>query len=274
MRPLTLGIIPYLNVLPLLEGLEEDFPKSQWVRGTPRELAGLLAKGEIDVAAVSTYEGLRGGESYRLVPGIGIGSDGAVRSVQLFSRLPLTQIGSVLLDRASLTSVNLARVLIAELLEISPRYDLAAEPIAPSHDWRGGEHDALVVIGDTALQWEKDFPHQLDLGAGWKQLTGLPFVFAGWWARSDCGLEQEHIEAFQRARDRGVKNLDGIARREAELRPEWKGREETLRSYFRNATRYVVGDREMEAIGLYREKLVAHGLLGKAESGADCEIQY
>lgn len=47
--PLRLGIVPYLNVLPLLEGLDARFPARDWVRATPRELAAMLADARIDV---------------------------------------------------------------------------------------------------------------------------------------------------------------------------------------------------------------------------------
>ena len=52
------------------------------------------------------------------------------------------------------------------------------------------ETDAAVVIGDVALRATLfDAPrlglHVLDLGAAWKELTGLPMVFALWAARRE-----------------------------------------------------------------------------------------
>ncbi len=46
---------------------------------------------------------------------------------------------------------------------------------------------AGLLIGDPALRagQERRYPHQLDLGQGWKELTGLPFVFALWAAREE-----------------------------------------------------------------------------------------
>lgn len=262
MRQLTLGIVPYLNVLPLLEGLGTDFPQENWVRATPRELAGLLGAGEVQVALVSTYEGLRHAGDYTMIPGAGISCDGAVRSVALCSRVPLEKIRRVQLDRASLSSIHLFRIIAAELLNISPECELSPAPIGGEgmEDF-GMEFDACVVIGDTALRWEHLYRHRLDLGEGWKRLTGLPFVFAGWWARRDANVTREEADAFSRARQRGEAAVTEIvARLDPEVVMDHGGRN-SLMDYFGQSIRYDIGPREREAINLYREKLLHHGLL-------------
>ncbi|MCC5875682.1 MAG: menaquinone biosynthesis protein [Candidatus Sumerlaeia bacterium] len=273
MRPLTLGIVPYLNVLPLLEGLEEDYPTSNWVRATPRELAGLLSAGEVQVALISTYEGLGHADEYTMIPGAGIGCDGPVRSVALCSRVPLQKIRRVQLDRASLSSIHLFRILAAELLNISPECDLSPAPLgsADTEDF-DPEYDACVVIGDTALRWEHQYRYRLDLGEGWKQLTGLPFVFAGWWARRDTSISREEAEAFSRARALGQRAVsDIVSRLDPEVIMDHGGRDSLL-DYLGNSIRFEVGDRERESINLYREKLLRHGLL--ATDSAPLEWAY
>lgn len=261
---LRIGIVPYLNMLPLLEGLREDLPQAQWTRATPRELADRLAAGELDVAAVSTHEGLRREGDYTLLPGAALGCDGAVRSVALHARVPLGKIRRVLLDRASLTSIHLARILAAEWLGIDPSWHLSAEPVEGA-GWPE-EYDACVVIGDTALRWEGRFPHQLDLGEGWKRLTGLPFVFAGWWARREAAITAQEAATFARARERGVAAIEEItARLDDNTARQFHGRESLLR-YFREAMVYDLGPRQWEAIALYRAKLIQHGLLDAAPS--------
>lgn len=261
MVPRKLGIVSYLNMLPLLEGLETTFPEECWTRATPRRLAEMLVAGDVDAAAVSVYEGLLHAERYLLVPGVCIGSDGAVRSVALFSRVPFAEIRSVLLDAASLTSIHLAQVLLRELLGVDPACELSPAPIAPDHDWRGGPHDAIVAIGDTALRWEHEFPHRLDLGEGWKQLTGLPFVFAAWWAREAAAFTPAEIAAFATARDRGLQSVDAIVARVLAEDPTWPGGAESLRQYFSRAIVYTMGEAEMKALLLFREKLLKHGFL-------------
>lgn len=256
-RPLRLGVVPYLNVLPLLEGLEEHFPMENRIRATPRELAGLLAAGEIDVATLPVFDGLRSHGRYGLVPGAAIACDGPVRSVSLFSKVPLTEIKSVLLDRSSLTSVHLVQILAAELLEIAPHYKTSNEPIHADFDWRNAKQDAFLVIGDVALEWEHQFPWKLDLGEGWKKLTGLPFVFAAWWTREGLILSTDETEAFAQARRRGQSSVADIARRQSTNSEEAA----ELQRYLSEAIRYNLGPREMEALNLFEQKLKTAGLL-------------
>lgn len=257
--PATLGIVPYTNVLPLLEGLEETFPRSHWVRATPRELSGLLAAGEVDIALISVFEGLRMG--YRMLPGAAIGCLGPVRSVAIYSKVPLPFIRTVLLDRASLSSVNLAQVLCRELLSITPEFSVSESPFQQDFDWEHCDADAFVVIGDTALAWENCFPHKLDLGAGWRLLTGLPFVFAGWYLRQDSEISPAEADAFRAAREQGTANAAAIARREFLRNDGFPGGLPEMISYLTKTIRYELGPKELEATALFREKCIRHGLL-------------
>ena len=52
---------------------------------------------------------------------------------------------------------------------------------------------------------------KIDLGAEWKALTGLPFVYAMWVGRPGAATPAQ-CRALQAARDRGVANLPAIAR--------------------------------------------------------------
>lgn len=258
---IQLGIVPYLNTLPLLEGLEETFPRKDWVRATPRELGRLLEEKKADIAEVSTFEGLRRSDALHLLPGAAIGSDGPVRSVALYSKTPLEEIKTVLHDCSSLTSTNLVRILLKELYGIDPARELSAAPIPADFQWQTARHDAFLVIGDAALQWEGDFPHKLDLGEGWKQLTGLPFVYAGWWARREVALTDEQIAAFANARKLGEQRIDTIISRLGEETIRlYKGRE-SLRQYFTEAIRYGLGERAMKGLGLFGKKLREHNIL-------------
>ncbi|MCC6546723.1 menaquinone biosynthesis protein [Candidatus Sumerlaeota bacterium] len=260
-RSLRLGVVPYLNVLPLLEGLGTDYPENGWVAATPRRLAELLIMGDIDVAMVSIFEALLHADKYRIVPGAAIGCDGAVRSVALHSKKPLREISTVLLDRASLSSANLVRILCRELLEIDPGFEISGKPFAPAFDWKNDPHDAMLVIGDTSLAWEHAFPHRLDLGTGWKELTGLPFVFAAWVTREGLELSPEELNAFVKARERGVANAVALADAYVlESGHEWLKRE-SARDYLTNAIRYDFSNRERDGLMKFREKLIGNGLL-------------
>lgn len=251
---LRLGIVPYFNVLPLIEGLEADFPANQWRRATPRELAGMLAAGELDVAIVSSIAGLEAG--WQFVPGAAITSDGPVRSVALYSKVPLGNIRSVLFDRASLTSLRLAEILWRPLLGIDPQKRLHEAPIGPDFRWKEAPQDAFVVIGDTALHWEHAFPYKLDLGEGWQRLTGLPFVYALWWVRPGLELTPEQRAAFVRARERGEAAAQHIAARVSRDHPDFPGGQASLHHYLSEAIRYRLGGRELRGLRNYEERKV------------------
>ena len=268
-RPLRLGVVPYLNVLPLLEGLDAVYPRHHWVQATPRQLAEQLDAGEIDVAVVSVFEGLRQAGRWGMVPGAAIGSDGPVRSVALFARSPLDQVRRVLLDRASLTSIHLARILATNRLAPGVSWELAEAPLAPDFHWQGDAlHDAWVAIGDTALAWEHAFPHRLDLGAAWQEDTGLPFVYAAWWTRPGLQLTAAEQGAFAEARRRGTANIDRIVERlnPADLTPY--GGVAGVRSYLSDSIRYTLGERERAGLERFRFLLDQAGFLGPIPSAA------
>src|SRR3954454_21145138 len=77
----------------------------------PSRLADRLAAGDLDIALIPSVEYFRGaGQGYEIVPGFAIAAHGAVRSVKLFSRVPLGRIERLALDAGSRTSQVLARV--------------------------------------------------------------------------------------------------------------------------------------------------------------------
>jgi chorismate dehydratase len=260
-HPRRLGIVRYYNMLPLIEGLGETFPESHWVRATPRELATMLADGRLDIAAVSTFEGLRQSPHWVSIPGAAIASRGAVRSVALYSRVPIPEIRSVLLDRASLTSINLAGILLAEIYGLRPAMELSAAPLGIDDMALTAAHDAAVVIGDTALAWEGRWPHTLDLGEAWWRHTGLPFVFACWWRRADVVLTPAEEAAFVRARLTGTGCIDTIVARLAPEEVAAVGGRDNVARYLRENICYELGERELAGLDLFHRKLREHGLL-------------
>lgn len=259
-RPLRLGIVPYLNVLPLIEGLEGAFPRSGWTFATPRSLARQLVLGDLDVAIVSTFEALRR-PGLAFVPGCAIGCDGPVRSVQLFGRGVAEGMGRILLDRSSLTSIHLAQVLLADLAGVHPVYELSGEPLTPASCRAAVDCDGVVAIGDTALEMDGRWPFAMDLGAAWKDLTGMPFVFAAWVVREGLVLSPEEISAFAEARERGVRAIPAIATREG-MRGKFDAK--LVEDYLGHSIRYGLGERELGAVEEFRRRLVEHGFVEEA----------
>jgi chorismate dehydratase len=184
---IRLGRISYVNMAPVFYRLDADVEE---VPGVPTELNAALLAGEIDLAPISSIEYARNAERLRILPRLCVGSEGAVDSIQLVSRVPLERIRSVAVTPESATSVVLTRVLLPEA----------------EHVQLGEEADAKLLIGDAALKsaFEDPTPHH-DLGRLWLERTGLPMVFAVWAAPDPVAdglvdLEAALVESVKLAR--------------------------------------------------------------------------
>ena len=80
MNSLRVGCVKYLNARPLVRGWEGNVEFDH-----PSALCERLAKGQLDVALVSSFEFLRN-PIYRIVDGVSISSDGPVYSVVVAHR--------------------------------------------------------------------------------------------------------------------------------------------------------------------------------------------
>jgi chorismate dehydratase len=159
---LRLGRISYVNMAPVFFRLEAEVDE---VQGVPTELNRRLLAGEIDLAPISSIEYARHAGQLRILPRLCVGSEGAVDSIQLVSRVPLDEIRTVAVTPESATSVVLTKVLIPDAKHV---------PL-------GEPAEATLLIGDAALKsaFEDPTPHH-DLGRLWLERTGLPMVFAVW----------------------------------------------------------------------------------------------
>jgi chorismate dehydratase len=196
--PCRIGSVPYLNAVPLTRGLEE-----QIIYAPPSRLAEMLQRQELDAALVSVTEVLLR-DGYDVLDGIAIAALGEVQSVFLAHRRPLSEVREVFCDPASLTSLNLVRVLLAER-GLRPEY----KPLATYEHSR--LPDYVLLIGDPALDFLRaPHPHEIwDLGAAWFELTHLPFVFAVWALRR--GIENSVLrQKLREAKEFGLDTLDSI----------------------------------------------------------------
>jgi chorismate dehydratase len=205
MRPVRLGAVAYLNARPLVFGLDRQ-PRFTLRYDLPSECARLLEAGEVDLGLVPSIEYLRD-PAYRIVPGLAIASCGPVASVALFTKRPVSEVRSIVMDTSSRTSVALVRVLCARLFRIDP----VIEALDPNLDAMLDRGDAALVIGDNALLWQPRGVEKIDLGSAWTALTGLPFVWAFWVGRAGV-VDRADVEALVAARDTGLRNSDSIAR--------------------------------------------------------------
>lgn len=252
-RRYRIGSVPYLNGMPLTDYLEtpECASSVDLSFAVPSDLAKQLRAGKLDVAMVSIFEGLRE-PGLTVVPGVSVSANGPVKSVRLFSRVPFAQIRTVALDTSSLTSTALTRILLSELYHIEPK----PVRMAPDLGAMLQACDAGLIIGPLD-DFDVLAPYVLDLGAGWFELTGLPFVYAGWLAREEVD-SAELTELLLSARDYGCGRLE-------DLSVKWADRMALplprVRDYFSNVMRYGLDELRWKAIRMYQRKCFEHGLL-------------
>jgi chorismate dehydratase len=238
MRPLRIGMISYLNILPIFKMLRGECyrPEYEFVEGYPTKLNRMLHDGEIDISPSSSVEYLKNTGEYSYLEGNSISSKGPVRSILLFSRIPIESLGGhdVMATHQSATSVALLDVLLRKYYCLDYNLSITKAPI----DEAIRKHSASLSIGDEAIRLSRaalcldvgkgDLPYRLqsinhqafyvyDLGDLWLRQTGLPMVFALWTVKKKT-LEQRgpEVETFAsdlvKAREFAMEKLWDIAK--------------------------------------------------------------
>jgi len=203
---IKVAAVSYLNTKPLLYGIERSnalMNDIELVVDYPANLARSLKEGSIDMALLPVAA-MPGIEGARIVCDYGIAADGDVASVAIFSQVPMEEIQTVYLDYQSRTSVRLARLLLEKHWKKEVVFKEATEHYI---EYINGTN-AGVIIGDRALQQLHNFEYVYDLAEGWKEYTGLPFVFAAWVANKE--LPEGFIAAFNEANALGLSHIGEI----------------------------------------------------------------
>ena len=218
---MKLGRIGYINCAPVYAAIDRGIVRlpddSELVTGTPAELNDLLVAGELEVSVISAIEYARHAKGLLLLPELAISCDGPVRSVALFSKRPVTDLGNrtVLLSASSRTSVALLQLLCRNVWKITPRFAEARAEAQDLETLAALPHEAVLVIGDAALTLAAHgtYPHRYDLGEEWKRWTRQPFVFAVWAARrsADPAAVQRCHKTLLASRAWGLAHLDELA---------------------------------------------------------------
>ena len=174
-------MVEYLNTFPFYEGmrltgLDQEMEVNRVV---PAECARLFKQNEVDISLCPVGALDEMGE-YEIVGDYCIGADGPVNTVMLMSNIPLEEIKTVKLDSHSRTSNLLVQILAKQYWKKEWSYYDRENGVIP---------DATVMIGDKVFNEKNNFQFQYDLAGAWKELTGLPMVFAVWISRP--GLPQE-----------------------------------------------------------------------------------
>ena len=241
LAPFRVGSVEYLNAVPLTRGVED-----QIVFTTPARLAELLRRDELDAALVSITEVLLN-DRYDILDGIAIASLGEVYSVLLAHKKPLEEVKEIFCDTASLTSVNLLKVLLAER-GLKPEFK-------PLENYKAAvEKDFVLLIGDRAIDFQRaPHPHEIfDLGVAWFEATNLPFVFAVWALRR--GIENSKLRRLLReTKSFGMETLEVIIRNHPAYDLDFR------KDYLGWQVHFHLGSDEKRGIAKFCELLRKHG---------------
>jgi chorismate dehydratase len=243
MNKIKVGAVSYLNTKPLIYGFQQGMMTGsvELTEDYPAHIAAMLLNNEIDVGLVPVAIIPRLKEHY-IISNYCIGADGEVASVCLFSDVPIEEAKEVLLDYQSRTSVRLAKILLKEYWKVTP---LLTDAKADFRDHIKG-NTAGLVIGDRALEQRKVSSYVYDLGKAWKELTGLPFVFAAW--VSNKKLDNQFIADFNATTGAGMQVIDKIVAQNPY--PLFD-----LKKYFTQHISYTLDDKKKEGLNLFLEKL-------------------
>ena len=196
----------YLNTKPLLYGLEHGQMSNEveLVLDYPANLVRLLQSNQIDIGLIPVGA-LPSLGDYHIISDYCIGTEGEVASVAVFSELPMEEIDTVLLDYQSRTSVMLCKILFEKHWKKKVQF-IDAKDESYIDNIHGNV--AGLVIGDRALKIRDKFKFKFDLGLAWKEMTGLPFVFAVWVRKKE--ISGEFIPLFNEANGMGLSKINLI----------------------------------------------------------------
>lgn len=265
--PAKVGAVSFLNTLPLIEGLGK-LKDIELTLTAPSGLIDLLLGGEVDLALASIIDYQRSPEPLELVPAGIIGCDGSTMTVRIFSRTPIERIRTLHADVDSHTSVALARIILGERTGAQPAI---VDFDVDEHRSERGESvadaawpESVLMIGDKVITDSPPatlYPHQLDLGEAWKELTGLPFVYATWMCRAgaiEAGRLRTIASVLDRQRRHNMTRLDWIIGQRAALRG-WPT--EVAREYLIDLLRYEMTDEHRRAVEEFFDRCAALGII-------------
>ena len=243
---LKISAVSYLNTIPFIHGLKQ----SELIKiidlqlDYPSICAEKLINGTVDLALVPVVVILKLKEAH-IISDYCIGANGAVDTVCLYSDVPVEEIESIALDYQSRTSVELLRVLLKEYWQLNPKFINAEVGFEENIK---GNHAALV-IGDRAFALNTKHAYIYDLSAIWKEMTGLPFVFAAWVANTK--LTQDFIIFFNKALEKGLSNIDKALALEGDSYPNCENPED----YLNNKISYTLDAEKQKGMKLFLRKI-------------------
>ncbi|MFL6236611.1 MAG: menaquinone biosynthetic enzyme MqnA/MqnD family protein [Thermoanaerobaculia bacterium] len=255
MPKLRVGIVNFLNSKPLAWGFLKGHHADLFAPSyhPPALVARLLAQGNLDIGLIPSIEVQRI-PNLRVLPDMCVAAHHEVRSVLMVSRVPVPEIRRVALDTNSRTSATLIRILLRERWGLDPEYIHER----PDPERMLAEADAALVIGDPALRVDRERYLITDLAAEWKELTGLPFVFAVWAVRPEVEIPDLPFY-FKSSLRYGLSSMDTLVR---EAAAEMGLDTSEVRAYLEENLSFFLSKEEMtETLDELYRRAYKHGMI-------------
>jgi cyclic dehypoxanthinyl futalosine synthase len=250
---LKVAAVSFLNARPITYGLERGLGDDRFDLSfdLPSRCAQALRAGEVDLALIPSAS-FADIADLRAVPGVAVASFGPVRTVLLVGDVPWTEMREIALDGASRSSATLLRLLCRDR-GLDPSFrEVAHDDVLGA---AAGDTGALV-IGDAGFGAAAGRRHVIDLGAEWRRVTGLPFVFALWAGRAGL-LTPGDVALLQQSLADGLAHRGEIARAWAEAHG---GPPALYETYLTENIRYRLGADELSGAGAFFDRMRVAGL--------------
>jgi len=238
-----IGAVNYLNTKPLLYGLQHQpiAEEIQLIQDYPAKIAKLLLSNKIDIGLVPVAI-IPQMDDHFIISDYCIGANQTVASVAIFSRIPLSEVKTIILDYQSRTSVALTKILMKHYFKQPVNFVPADEDFINQIS----NSTAAVVIGDRALQMLPKFEFVTDLAAAWIKYTNLPFVFAAWVANKK--ISDSCIADFNIANGFGLLNLEAVIAQNPCSYYD-------LHTYYTQNISYILDDSKRKGLKLFLQNL-------------------
>ncbi len=121
------------------------------------------------------------------------------------------------------------------------------------------EDTAGLIIGDRALQFREQFAYRYDLATAWREMTGLPFVFAVWVSVRE--MEEVWIRPFNMNQQIGLQRFDALITKESDNQIKYD-----LSRYFQSNLSYMLDEYKYSAIQSFLSKMTDTSLFNSYSS--------
>ena len=131
-------------------------------------------------------------------------------------------------------------------------------------------HSGQLLIGDQAIAFRQRHAGEFqfwDLGEQWKNLTGLPFVYALWLIRPEVVDAKSVAQRLRALRDENLTNLDDLVSDSVAGGVEQDSRSMTefLTQYYSEHLRFSFGEAEKQGLEHFAHLCVRHCVLPRRD---------